>query len=325
MQVTIRRVRWPFATLFRTSYETETFADAVQVELSDGNVLGRGEGNCVSYHGETAETMQEQLRAICNQISHGLSRSDLLALLPAGGARNAIDCALWDLEAKRAGIRAWELAGIDAVRPIISDLTLSLDTPQAMAQSAARSKNYSRLKLKLDGNGDIERVASVRAAHPNAQLIVDINQAWNMQKLHDLAPKLADLGVRLIEQPLPAGRDDELATFTSPIPLCADESCQTRDSLPDLIGKYEYINIKLDKTGGLTEGLALAREARARGFKLMVGCMAGSSLAMAPAFIIGQFCDFVDLDGPLLSSADVPHPIRYDGSTMYPPEIVLWG
>lgn len=325
MQVKFRHVKWPFASLFRTSYETQAFADAVQVELDDGSVVGRGEGHCVSYHGETADSMLAQLRAVHSKVSADISPLELQSLLPPGGARNAIDCALWDLKAKRAGKRAWELAGITCVKPIASDFTLSLDTPNAMAESAARFKQYTKLKIKLDGYRDVERVAAVRAVRQDAQLIVDVNQAWDVRQLHELSPRLAELDVKLIEQPLPAGRDDVLAGFTSPIPLCADESCQTRTSLAQLSDKYQYVNIKLDKAGGLTEALALAAEAKARGFRLMVGCMAGSSLAMAPAFVIGQLCEFVDLDGPLLSSADCPNPIRYDGGTMHPPEPALWG
>jgi L-alanine-DL-glutamate epimerase-like enolase superfamily enzyme len=184
---------------------------------------------------------------------------------------------------------------------------------------------HSRLKLKLSGDGDIERVSAVRAARPDAEIIVDANQAWNEQQLNEFTPRLASLGVALIEQPLPAGQDDVLADFVSPIPLCADESCQTRLSLDVVVGKYQFINIKLDKTGGLTEALALADEARARGLKLMVGCMTGSSLSMAPAFVVGQLCRFVDLDGPLLLAADVRHPILYDGDRMHPPDRWLWG
>lgn len=325
MQVKISRVEWPYAAVFRISSGAQVSAEAVQIELKDGAVVGRGEGHSVFYHEETVDSMLAQLKSFERDLSRGISRADLQSLMPAGGARNAVDCALWDLEAKRAGKRAWELAGMRAVAPIISDFTLSLDTPTAMAASAARVPQYSRLKLKLTGEGDIDRVAAVRAARPQAALIVDANQAWNERQLDEFTPKLAELGVELIEQPLPEGGDEALARFTSPIPLCADESCQTRASLDSVAGKYQYLNIKLDKTGGLTEALALAHEALKRGFKLMVGCMAGSSLSMAPAFLIGQLCDFVDLDGPLLAKTDMPHPIRYDGGSMYPPEPELWG
>jgi L-alanine-DL-glutamate epimerase-like enolase superfamily enzyme len=325
MQVKISRVEWPYASVFRISSRAQVSAEAVQVELRDGPLVGRGEGHSVFYHDETVDSMLAQLSGIEGDLSRGVSRAELQSLMPAGGARTAVDCALWDLEAKRAGQRAWILAGMKSVGPITSDFTLSLDTPTVMAAAAARVPQFSRLKLKLAGEGDIERVTAVRAAAPHAALIVDANQAWNERQLREFTPKLAELGVKLIEQPLPAGEDEVLTRFSSPIPLCADESCQTRASLPAVAGKYQYVNIKLDKTGGLTEALALAHEAQQRGFKLMVGCMAGSSLSMAPAFIIGQLCDFVDLDGPLLARTDMPHPIRYDGGSMYPPEPELWG
>lgn len=325
MQVKFRRIDWPYTSVFRISSRSQTTAEAVQVELKDGTLVGRGEGHGIFYHGETVDLMLAHLSRSKRALSRGVSRAELQSLIPAGGARNAVDCAMWDLEAKRAGERAWALAGMKTVSPITSDFTLSLDTPDAMADLANRVRKYPRLKLKLGGEGDVDRVAAVRAARPDAALIVDANQAWNERQLHEFTPKLFELGIKLIEQPLPAGRDDVLAHFTSPIPLCADESCQTRASLPFLVGKYEYVNVKLDKTGGLTEALALAHEAKGLGFKLMVGCMAGSSLSMAPAFLIGQLCDFVDLDGPLLASTDVPHPIRYEGGLMYPPEPELWG
>lgn len=325
MKVDTRKVKWPFASVFRISYRAQTAAEGVQVELRDGPLVGRGEGHSVHYHGETADSMLEQLEQISNALSRGISRAELRCLLPPGGARNAADCALWDLEAKRSGKRAWELAGLTSVRPIVSDFTLSLDSPEAMARAATRCRHYSKLKLKLDGGGDLERVAAVRAVRPDAEIIVDANQAWNERQLFELTPKLLELGIKLIEQPLPAGRDDALRSYDGGIPLCADESCQTRGSLSGLVDKYQYINIKLDKTGGLTEALELAADALDRGFRLMVGCMCGSSLSMAPHFIIGQLCDFIDLDGPLLSTADVQNPIRYDGGRMSPPEAALWG
>jgi len=194
-----------------------------------------------------------------------------------------------------------------------------------MAKAAANARQYALLKLKLAGDGDLERVTAVRGARPDVRIIVDANQSWDERHLHDMLPVLSSLGVELVEQPLPAGKDDALANFKSPVPLCADESCQTRLSLPSLIGKYEFVNIKLDKTGGLTEALALAREAQAQNMKLMAGCMVGSSLSMAPAFVIGQLCAVVDLDSPLLCARDVAHPIRYEGSLMFPPEVALWG
>lgn len=325
MQIELSKVNWPFTSTFRIAYRAQTCAETIQVRIRDGLFVGRGEALGVSYHGESVDSMLAQLEVLAEKIGSGVSRTDLQRLLAPGGARNAVDCALWDLDAKRAGCRAWELAGVHSVNALVTAYTISLDTPEFMAKAAAAVRQYGLLKLKLGGDGDLERVMAVRAARPEVRLIVDANESWKEHQLRDLAPKLAELGVELIEQPFPAGRDDMLSGFKSPVPLCADESCQTRLSLPTIQGKYQYVNIKLDKTGGLTEALALAREAQARNLKLMVGCMAGSSLSMAPAFIVGQLCDFADLDGPLLGSEDVPSPIRYEGSQMYPPESTLWG
>ena len=325
MEVEFRRVNWPFASTFRIAYRSQTTAETVWVELKDGTVKGRGEGMCVFYHGETIDSLLTQLKAVENDLVKGISRAQLQELLPPGGARNAVDCALWDLEAKRAGCRAWTRAGIESVRPLLTAYTLSVDSPEAMGKAAAAVPKYSLLKLKLSGQDDIERVTAVRKARLDAKIIVDANQSWSERHLHQFIPPLVQLGVKLIEQPLPAGKDDALAGFVSPIPICADESCQTTQSLLSLIGKYQYVNIKLDKTGGLTEALQLARAAQAMNFKLMVGCMAGSSLGMAPAFVIGQLCSVTDLDGPLLAASDVPNPIRYEGSRMHVPPVGLWG
>lgn len=326
MYVEFRRVDVPFASTFRIAYRTQTHAETVQVELKVGKLVGHGEGLAVSYHGETADSMLAQLTAVKRDLAKGISRAELHALLPAGGARNAIDCALWDLEAKGAGRRAWELVGIKSVQPLITAYTLSIDTPEAMGRVAAGARQYSLLKLKLSGDDDdVARVAAVRKARADAEIIVDANQAWSEWHLREFTPRLAALGVKLIEQPLPAGKDHVLAGFESAVPLCADESCQDTASLPSLIGKYQYINIKLDKAGGLTEALRLARAAQAENLKLMVGCMMGSSLSMAPAFVVGQLCSIIDLDGPLLSAYDIPNGIRYEGSRMFAPEASLWG
>ena len=326
MQVRFRRVDWRFAKVFRIAYRARTHAQTVLLELEDGQGrIGRGEALGVSYHGETVDSLLDQLATVSGKLSEDLSPPQLNELLPAGGARNAIDCALWDLRAKRAGRRAWELADFKTVRPIITSYTLGADTPEAMGRAAAAVPEHSFLKLKLTGEKDLERVKRVRDARPNAELIVDANQAWSEQQLHELPVLLATLGVRCIEQPLPLGKDDVLDRFQSPVPLCADESCQTVDSLPAVIGRYQYVNIKLDKTGGLTEALRLAHLAKNQGLKLMVGCMGGSSLSMAPAFIVGQLCELADLDGPLLALSDVPHGIHYEGGRMSPPEASLWG
>lgn len=325
MQIEFHRVDWPYATPFRIAYRVSTVAETVQVHLTDGPHVGRGEALGVSYRGETIGSILAQLGKVKAALSAGMSREDLAVLLPPGGARNAVDCALWDLEAKRMGKRAWELAGFPALERIATDCTIGLDSPEAMAQSAASLRKYPILKLKLDGKGDLERVLAVRSARPDAEIIVDANQAWTETELRELPPRLAEVGVKLIEQPLPAGNDRGLLGHQSAVPLCADESCQTTDSLADLAGKYQYINIKLDKTGGLTEALRLAHEALRRGFRLMVGCMAGSSLSMAPALIVAQLCDFADLDGPLLAVGDISPAIRYEGHWMHPPDKELWG
>lgn len=325
MQVEFHRVEWPYSRPFRISYRTYAVAEGLQIHLTDGDWVAHGEALGVGYHGETVDSMLAQLEGVKLALERGIERSELATLLPAGGARCAADCALWDLEAKRNRMRAWELAGVGMVKMLTSDYTVSLDSPDVMAQRAAEAREFSKLKLKLAGEKDLERVHAVRVARPDAELIVDANQAWNERQLREFTPKLAELGVKLIEQPLPAGADEALLGYESTVPICADESCQTSDSLPSLVGKYQYVNIKLDKTGGLTEALHLAREAQRKGFKLMVGCMGGSSLAMAPAFIVGQLCEFVDLDGPLLSTHDVAHPIRYEGGRMSLPDRALWG
>lgn len=325
MQIRLRRMDWEYVTAFRIAYRTRTHAQTVWVELSDGERIGRGEALGVSYHGESVELLLQQLHEVAKTLEQGIERDRLQELLPPGGARNALDCALWDLEAKRRGCRVWDIVGITSVRPLLTAYTLGLDTPEAMAAVAAGVAKYPLLKLKLNGEDDLERVAAVHRARPDARLIVDANQAWNESQLRDWTAQLGTLGVELIEQPLPAGKDSALAGFSSPVPLCADEACQTTQSLPALAGKYEYVNIKLDKTGGLSEALRLAQAAKEQGFKLMVGCMGGSSLSMAPAFVVGQLCDIADLDGPLLAKTDGPNAIKYEGGRMPPPEPQLWG
>lgn len=325
MQVEFERVNWPLVAPFKTSLHQLTEVETVQVHLRDAEQSGHGEALGVFYHGEGIDSILEQLEAVRSRLLRGITRQDLDGLLPPGGARNAVDCALWDLEAKRAGRRVWELAGIPSTKVLTTAFTLSVDTPATMAERAAAAAKYSLLKLKLDGGEDLERVAAVRSARPDVDLIVDANQAWGERQLRAFTPRLHELGVKLIEQPLPATADASLGDFASPVPLCADESCQTSASVPSVAGKYQYVNIKLDKTGGLTEGLRLAKAAQAQGLKLMVGCMAGSSLSMAPGFVVGQLCSFVDLDGPLLATYDLPRGIRYDGSRMSAPEAALWG
>ena len=325
MQVRFRRVDWEFAAVFRIAFRTRTHAQTIVVELEQDGLVGRGEAAGVSYHGETAGSLLDQLAGMTKELSKGLSRAELQGLLPAGGARNAVDCALWDLDAKRLGRRVWDMAGMGRAHSLATTFTLGLDTPEAMRRAAAAASQYPRLKLKLNGEDDVERVTLVRNERPDAELFVDANQAWSESQLDELIPPLALLGVKLIEQPLPAGKDDALSGFRCAVPICADESCQTVESLSAMASKYQYVNIKLDKTGGLTEALQLARLAKAQGLKVMVGCMAGSSLSVAPAFVVGQLCDVVDLDAPLLLKSDVPDAIRYEGNRMLAPDQRLWG
>jgi len=258
-------------------------------------------------------------------VFSGLDRHELQRAMPPGAARNALDCAFWDLDGKRDDRRVAEMAGLGPMRPLVTAYTLSLDTPERMGEAAAANRDRPLLKLKLTGDGDIERVRAVRRNAPQSRLIVDANEGWNERHLTEVMPALAEFGVELIEQPLPAGADDALARVKRPIPVCADEACHTRDDLDRLDGKYDAVNIKLDKTGGLTEALALADAAASRGFKIMVGCMIGSSLAMAPALLVAQCAAVVDLDGPLLLASDRSPGLRYDGSTVYPPDPALWG
>jgi L-alanine-DL-glutamate epimerase-like enolase superfamily enzyme len=324
-RLTVTRRSWPLAQPFAISRGSKTSAETVIAEVSDGEFRGRGE--CVPYprYGESVDSVAAQLEAMKGAVFSGLDRHELQRAMPPGAARNALDCAFWDLDAKRDDRRAADLAGIGVLRPVVTAYTLSLDTPARMADAAAAQRDRPLLKLKLDGDGDLERVRAVREAAPTARLIVDPNEGWRAHHLTELMPALAELGIALIEQPLPAGDDDALASVPHPVPICADESCHTTADLDRLAGKYDAVNIKLDKTGGLTEALALARAARARGFTIMVGCMIGSSLAMAPALLIAQRAEIIDLDAPLLLAADRVPGLRYEGSTVHPPDPVLWG
>ena len=289
--------------------------------VTDGSVSGRGE--CVPYalYGETLESVEAQVRSLPEMVS----RSALADLLPPGAARNAVDCALWDLEAKQAGRRVWELAGLAAPVPMVTAYTLSLDKPEAMQASAAENAFRPLLKIKLGTPDDMPRLEAVRAGAPESKIIVDANEGWSAEVYTDLAPHLQRLGVEMIEQPLPAGEDGMLGEIARPVPVCADESAHDRASLPGLKGKYDMVNIKLDKTGGLTEALALREAALAEGYAVMVGCMVGSSLAMAPAVLVAQGAAVVDLDGPLLLAEDREVPLSYEGNAVHPSEPALWG
>ncbi len=291
------------------------------VSISDRGVTGHGE--CVPYarYGETLESVTEQIEALPDNPT----RMSLYNLLPAGAARNAVDCALWDLEAKQAGKRVWEIARLPAPLPEVTAYTLSLDTPEKMQKQAAKNATRPLLKIKLGTAEDMVRLEAVRRGAPRARIIVDANEGWSADVYADLAPHLVRLGVELVEQPLPAGSDDMLAEIERPLPVCADESCHDRASLPALKGKYDYVNIKLDKTGGLTEALALKKEALRQDYGIMVGCMVGSSLAMAPATLVAQGAGFTDLDGPLLLAKDRNNPLQFDEAGVHGPAAALWG
>jgi L-alanine-DL-glutamate epimerase-like enolase superfamily enzyme len=319
------RQSWKLAQPFAISRGSRTVAEVVVAEISDGDARGRGE--CVPYprYGESVDGVVRALEAMVGAVFSGLDRAELQAAMPPGAARNALDAAFWQLDAGRANCSVAALAGLGPLHPVVTAYTLSLDTPERMGAAAATHRDRPLLKLKLTGDGDVERVEAVRRAAPASRLIVDANEGWAERHLIEVMPVLAGLGVELIEQPLPAGADDALAHVPHSIPVCADESCHTSADLDRLAGKYDAINIKLDKTGGLTEALALAAEARRRGFTIMVGCMIGTSLSMAPAMLVAQQATIVDLDAPLLLASDRAHGMRYDGSTLYPPEPALWG
>ncbi|MBT5415563.1 MAG: dipeptide epimerase [Rhodospirillaceae bacterium] len=323
--LTVRHESWPLRGSFAISRGSKTTAEVVVAELADGGARGRGE--CVPYahYGESVEGVVATIEAMADALAGGLDREGLQEAMPAGGARNALDCALWDLEAKRAGRRAWSNAGLGEPAPLETAYTLSLDTAERMGAAAAENAHRPALKLKLAGEGDLERVGAVRAGAPDARLIVDANEGWTAAEFKRFAPALAELGVAMIEQPLPAGKDEALADLDRPVPVCADEACHGRTSLPALIGRYDMINIKLDKTGGLTEALALRAEAEAAGLGIMVGCMIGTSLSMAPATLVAQGVAVVDLDGPLLLAEDRPEGLVYRGSIVEPPSPRLWG
>lgn len=294
-------------------------------EIRQGNLIGRGE--CVPYprYGETPEATLAAIQAMLGPLADGMDRTTLQAKMPAGAARNALDCALADLEAKTASDRIWNLLGRPAPEPRTTAYTISLGTPEAMAEASAKASHRALLKIKLGGDGDGERIKAVRKAAPASELIVDANEAWTEDDLAANLAACADAGVTLVEQPLPAGKDAALARIKRPIAVCADESVHARASLEGLRGRYDAVNIKLDKTGGLMEALAMAEEARALGFEIMVGCMVATSLSMAPAMLVAQDARFVDLDGPLLLARDRDRGLRYEGSLVYPPDAALWG
>jgi L-alanine-DL-glutamate epimerase-like enolase superfamily enzyme len=323
--LSVRVERWPIRGGFTISRGSKQEAVVVVATIGDRDHHGRGE--CVPYarYGESVEGVVQAIEACGPAIAQGLDRADLQALLPAGAARNALDCALWDLEAKRSGRSAAELAGLALLRAVGTAFTISLAPPKEMAARARDAASYPLLKLKLGGDGDEARLAAVRQAVPNAKLIADANEAWRASNLERLLAAAKAAGVELIEQPLPAGDDALLQHIARVVPLCADESVHDRASLATIARRYDAVNIKLDKTGGLTEALATATEARRHGLKIMVGCMVATSLAMAPALLLAQDADFVDLDGPLLLERDRVPGLAYISGIVMPPPTALWG
>ncbi|MEP3632953.1 MAG: N-acetyl-D-Glu racemase DgcA [Shimia thalassica] len=321
MQISVKRDVFKLAQVFTISRGSRTEAKVLTVKITDGDFVGWGE--CVPYarYDETLESVTAEIESLPTEFD----RMALYDLLPAGAARNAVDCALWDLEAKKAGKPAWELAGLPAPGPEVTAYTLSLGTPESMREQAAKNAFRPLLKIKLGTPDDMPRLEAVRAGAPNSTIIVDANEGWSAEVYADLAPHLVRLGVALVEQPLPAGDDDALLGMDRPVPVCADESCHDRNSLAKLKGKYDVVNIKLDKTGGLTEALALRDAALAEGYDVMVGCMVGSSLAMAPATLVAQGAVVTDLDGPLLLAEDRETPLLFDAEGVHPPKAALWG
>jgi L-alanine-DL-glutamate epimerase-like enolase superfamily enzyme len=321
MQVSVSRDVFKLAQVFTISRGSRTEAQVLTVRLSKDDLTGWGE--CVPYarYDETLESVTQQILGLPEEFD----RAALYDLLPAGAARNAVDCALWDLDAKKKGKRVWELAGLSAPGPEITAYTLSLDTPDAMQAQAEKNAYRPLLKIKLGTPDDMPRLEAVRRGAPNSTIIVDANEGWSAEVYRDLAPHLVRLGVALVEQPLPAADDHALIGMDRPVPVCADESCHDRHSLANLKGKYDVVNIKLDKTGGLTEALELKQAAIAQGYKVMVGCMVGSSLAMAPATLVAQSVMVTDLDGPLLLSEDRDCALQFDAAGVHPPRPELWG
>lgn len=324
-RLSVHKAIWPLSAPFRiTGYVFET-TDTIEVQISDGTYVGRGEASGIYYTGDDVDKMIQDVERIRPDIESGMSRVELQSALPACGARNAIDCALWDLECQRTGKSIWELTGVE-LKPTQTVYTIGIEeTPDLMADHAKRAAQYVHLKVKLDGVQPVERIAAIREARPDATIVIDANQGFTIEMLADVAPKLARLGVSMIEQPLPRGDDAALGGFASEVPICADESCLHLGELDTALARYDMINIKLDKCGGLTEALAIAQATRDAGKSLMVGNMMGTSLSTVPAFVVAQLCDFVDVDGPLGLRSDHLGGMQYDGTNVTPPNAKFWG
>ncbi|MEJ5084890.1 N-acetyl-D-Glu racemase DgcA [Brucella pseudogrignonensis] len=316
--------RYPIAGKFTISRGSKTEAAVIVCEIGHNGLLGRGE--CVPYarYGESIESVSEQIEAVRSAIESGATRQDIQTLMPAGAARNAVDCAMWDLEAKLSGKSVADTLGTPT-RALETAITVSLGTPEEMAESTAKVAHYPLIKVKMGGDNDIERIHAVANAAPNSRIIIDANEGWTEDNIEENMAAAAKAGVVLIEQPLPAGKDDILSRIERPVIICADESVHTSVGLEDLAKRYDAVNIKLDKAGGLTEGLIMREKATSLGLQIMVGCMVGTSLGMAPAVLLAQKADVVDLDGPLLLAQDRDPGLRYDGALVYPPEATVWG
>ncbi|WP_286262835.1 N-acetyl-D-Glu racemase DgcA [Thalassotalea atypica] len=325
LRINVYQQQLPLKAVFRIARGAKTSADVIVVTISDGKNTGWAESVPYARYQESLASVRKQVESIETDEVSTNAFAAIIAQMPAGAARNALDCAFWDLQAKQQGKEVSQLLSLDEVTPCTTAQTLSIDTPEAMAKAVIALNNPPLVKVKLDNQDIIEKMTAIQAAAPDAKFIVDANEGWSIEDLTQCGEQLAKLNVILIEQPLPAGQDQALSDYSSPVPLCADESCHTRAELDYLKDKYEVVNIKLDKTGGLSEALLLAKEAKEMGFEIMLGCMVGSSLAMAPASLLSDFAQYVDLDGPLLISDDREHGFRFEGGTMMPLNTALWG
>jgi L-alanine-DL-glutamate epimerase-like enolase superfamily enzyme len=325
MKITIENYPLPLKSPFAITGHTFTTSDTVRVTLEDNGFIGRGESLGIYYNNENAASIIAQLEQVSESITSGITLEQVQRLLPLGGARNALDCALWDLEAKRSGRTVWEMLDI-LPKPLVTVATIGIASPENMAESARQFSQYPKLKIKLSGDAPIERLEAIRLARPDATLIVDVNQGWTFEELKEYTPSVNKLGIAMIEQPLPRGGDQELEGYQSIVPLGADESCLNASEYETAARRYDVINIKLDKCGGLTEGLKIVRLAQRDGKGLMVGNMTGSSLSMAPSYVIGQYCQFIDIDGPLFLKQDIADALNYgDGGVVSVPIPALWG
>jgi L-alanine-DL-glutamate epimerase-like enolase superfamily enzyme len=323
-EIRVESKNWLLRKPFKISREESTHAETLVCRISDGTHTGSGEAAGVSYKGETVDTIRGQIEAVLPRIAAGVSRDELQQLMSPGGARNAVDCALWDLEAKQSGQTVWQMLDWQP-HAVTTVYTVGIDSPENMREDAALHADFPILKVKVGIGDPIEQISAIRSGAPHAGIVIDANQAWSVDDLDNYVAGLKSLGVEMVEQPLAADNDESLRGYKSLIPLCADESCDSSESLERLAGLYQIINIKLDKTGGLTEALKLAVQAKAMGFELMVGNMLGSSLAMAPAYVIAQHCKYVDIDGPLLQEEDCEHGLEYKNGRAEPFSRELWG